>query len=213
MSIVGKIQEQIGPFFGNRDNTLKRPICLIEFQQSQYTHTHTHTYAERLLPSCVYPFINGIDTAQYNGSHFCPWFAWRNDQHAGSDVNKSDSIPSEERSVWRLSRSQTSVTCLIFLPHTYPSQTTSPPVFVYLPSLSPHLNSVNHPPTHRFSFEAFCLSVRVCCFLFFSSLCCASAPKLRDTHTTSSSCIQVSYHTTLNCESIESWGDCSNSRF
>ncbi len=96
MCIVGKREEQIGPFFGNKDNTLKRPICLIEFQQPQhthtpmlpikythviynththtythththththtYTHTHTHAYAEGLLPSCVFPFINVIDT-------------------------------------------------------------------------------------------------------------------------------------------------------
>lgn len=42
MCIVGKREEQIGPFFGNKDNTLKRPICLIEFQQPQHTHTHAH---------------------------------------------------------------------------------------------------------------------------------------------------------------------------
>lgn len=42
MCIVGKSEKQIGLFFGNKDNTLKRPICLIEFQQQ---HQHTHTRA------------------------------------------------------------------------------------------------------------------------------------------------------------------------
>lgn len=42
MCIVGKRQEQNGPFFGIKDNTLKRPICLIEFRQPKYIKTHTH---------------------------------------------------------------------------------------------------------------------------------------------------------------------------
>lgn len=45
--LLAKMGKQIGPFFGNKDNTLKRPICLIEFQQPQHTSTHTHTL---LLP-------------------------------------------------------------------------------------------------------------------------------------------------------------------
>lgn len=41
--IVGKREEQIGSFFGNKDNTLKRPICLIEFQQPQHRRAHTRS--------------------------------------------------------------------------------------------------------------------------------------------------------------------------